>query len=223
MAALVLVVGGAIFLALAADQRFGRGRRRGGLPAGRASPRLVPIPAEAVDRSIVRIVASLSLGAAIIHVASAPHHYAEFGDLGAGFIIAGVFQAAWARAALTALSTRAAWIGIIGNLVIVAAWIISRLVGLPVGTQPWIPETIGLPDGAATIFEVLVVGALSVRLLGIDRGLVERFAPVRSIAAIAVVPALGLVLLTASLAAVAIAAGADHGVVHSPPAGSAHP
>ena len=223
IAALVLVVGGALFLGVAAHQRFGpwwpsNHRRVVGARSGRNLA-----PAEPVDRSVVRIVAGLSLGAAAIHLAAAPHHYAEMGDFGAGFLVAGIFQAAWARAALTACSPRTAWIGIAGNVLIVIAWIVSRSIGLPIGLEPWTPEVIGLPDGAATIFELLIVAGLTARLLGIDRALVGRFAPVGSIAAIAVVPALGLVLLTSSLAAVAIAAGADHGAVHgSQAAGSQH-
>ena len=219
--ALVLVVGGALFLAAAALQRFRPGwlsdrRRAAGAGMGRNLA-----PAEPVDRSVIRIVAGLSLGAAAIHLAAAPHHYAEMGDFGAGFLVAGIFQAAWARAALRACSPRTTWIGIAGNVGIVIAWIVSRSIGLPVGLEPWTPEVIGLPDGAATIFELLIVAGLTARLLGLDRALVARFAPVGSIAAIAVVPALGLVLLTSSLAAVAIAAGVDHGAVHVlPTAGS---
>ena len=132
IAALVLVVGGAVFLALAAYQRFGpaSGRDEGGTAR---TDRPTDIAAQAVDRSLIRIVASLSLGAAAIHLVAAPPHYTELGDLGAGFLVAGVFQAAWARAALTANTLRTAWIGVIVNLGIVAAWVVSRTVGLPVG------------------------------------------------------------------------------------------
>lgn len=221
IAALVLVVGGAIFLVLAARERFMSTRPR--LDPSASTVRPAHVPADLVDRSIVRIVAGLAIGAAAIHLAATPHHYTELGDLGAGFLAAGVFQAGWARAVLTASSPRTAWIGVIGNIGIVLAWIVSRSIGLPIGARPWTPEAIGLPDGAATIFELLIVAGLTVRLVGIDRALVARWAPVGSIAAIAVVPALGLTLLATSLAAVAIAAGVDHGAVHlSSAAGAAH-
>jgi hypothetical protein len=213
IAALVLVIGGTIFVALAAYQRFGRGRRRGGASPARRDRR-ADLDTGAVDRSIITIVASLSLGAAAIHLVAAPPHYTELGDLGAGFLVAGVFQAAWARAAIAATTRRTAWIGIVVNLGIVAAWIVSRSVGLPVGPEPWTPEVVGLPDGASTIFELLIVAGLALRLLGIGRAPVARRAPIRSIAAIAVIPALGLVLLTTSLATLAMAAGADHGRPH---------
>lgn len=214
IAAAVLVAGGSIFLALAAYGRFGPGSRVSGPGSGPRDDRPVAGSGQPVDRSLVWIVASLSIGAAAIHLAAAPHHYAELGDLGAGFLFAGIFQALWARAFLRSTTRRTAWIGFVVNTGIVGAWIYSRVVGLPVGPEPWTPEAIGLPDAASTIFEVLVLVGLTVRLLGVDRTAIATRARVRSIAAIAVVPALGLVLLTSSLATVAIAAGVDHGSTH---------
>ena len=163
IAALVLVIGGAIFLALAAHQRFGPGRRRGEARGVRRD-RPTDVPAGAVDRSLIVIVASLSLSAAAIHLAAAPHHYAELGDVGAGFLVAGVFQAAWARAALTATTRRTAWIGIIVNLGIVAAWIVSRTVGLPVGPAPWTAEAVGSADLVSTALELVIVVGCGVLL-----------------------------------------------------------
>ena len=226
IAALVLVVGGAIFVALAVYQRVGAERLRrdphvGEHAGGAGGPSIQPAT-DGVDRSIIIVVAGLSLGAAAIHLAAAPHHYAELGELGAGFVAAGIFQAAWARAALRATTRRTAWIGIVVNLAIVAAWVVSRSVGLPVGTGTLAPESIGLPDGASTIFELLIVAGLTVRLLGVDRAQIARRTRVRSLAAVAVVPVLGLVLLTTSLAAVSIAAGVDHGPVHVLPVGGDH-
>jgi hypothetical protein len=209
------VVGGTIFLLLATWHRFRLGRRASAAPEIDGGVRPVERPADSLDRSILRIVAVLSLGAGAIHLAAAPHHYSELGDLGAGFLVSGLFQVGWARAALRAPSARTVWIGIGGNVGIVAAWIVARSLGLPAGAEPWMPEAIGLPDGAATAFEILVVAGLTLRLLGIDRSTVARWAPIRSIAAVAVIPVLGLVLLTASLATVAIAAGADHGPGHA--------
>ena len=150
IAALVLVVGGAIFVALAVSSAlvrsvFGRIRTSANMPAVAGRPAINPRPTASTGRSS-SIVAGLSLGAAAIHLAAAPHHYAELGDLGAGFVGRRVFQAAWARAALRATTRRTAWIGIVVNLAIVAAWVVSRSVGLPVGTGTLAPESIGLPD-----------------------------------------------------------------------------
>ena len=221
LAAFVLVVGGGIFLGLAAHRRFGPTRQSTIIAmAGADRPAAVPSD-EPVDRSLLRIVAVLSLGAGAIHLVAAPHHFDEIGDLAAGFLVSGVFQVAWAQAALNAPSRRTVVVGIVVNLAIVAAWAFSRTVGLPVGLEPWTPEAIGLPDGACTIFELLIAAGLAIRLLGLDRSALGRSRAVRSVAAIAVIPVLGLVLLTTSLATVAIASGADHGAVHQASASTA--
>jgi hypothetical protein len=157
------------------------------------------------------ILAILSLGAAAIHLAAAPSHYVELGDLGAGFLVAAALQAAWARSILGGASRRTLVVGAAINATIVAAWVVSRTWGLPVGPTPGVPEPIGLPDGASTAFELLLLGGLAIRALDLDRRGAARVRSTRTVLAIAVVPVLGLVMLTTSLASLAIVAGADHG------------
>ena len=53
-----------------------------------------PTPRRRVRRSLVLILAGLSAGAAVIHLVAAPSHYAEIGDLAAGFVVSAAFQAA---------------------------------------------------------------------------------------------------------------------------------
>ena len=159
------MVGGGIFLALAAPTagsvRLARARII--VLAGADRPAAAPTD-EPVDRSLLRIVAALSLGAGAIHLAAAPHHFDEIGDLAAGFLVSGVFQAAWARLALAGPSRRTVAVGIVVNLAIVAAWAFSRTVGLPVGLEPWTPEAIGLPDGAWPSSSSLLAAGLAIRL-----------------------------------------------------------
>ena len=197
IAALVLVVGGAILLVLSA-------RARGSVVPARRQGGVAPI-----ECSVLRIVASLSFGAAAIHLIAAPPHYIELGDLGVGFLVAAAFQVAWGVRMLRSPTDRVVWIGIAGNLAIVATWVMSRTIGLPIGPDAFTPEPVGLPDGASTAFELLIVAGLAVRLVDVDRRLPGRV--FRSVAAVAIVPIIGIMLLTTSLAAVAIAAGADHG------------
>ena len=200
-AAVVLVIGGAFVLALSARaHRFDLADTT----LGRDKPR---IPHDPIERSTLVILAGLSLGAATIHLAAAPSHYSELGDLGAGFLVAALLQAVWARAILRSPSRRAIAWGIAVNAAIVAAWAVSRTVGLTPGS----PEPIGLPDGASVVFEVLLLVGLVVRRLDGDRRAARRFSPARPLLAVAVVPVLGLVMLTASLASLAIVAGAEHG------------
>jgi hypothetical protein len=202
-AAVVLVIGGAIFVTLAALARRSEGPM---IPVD--PPPATPHP---VERSTAVILAGLSLGAAAIHLVAAPSHYVELGDLGAGFLVAAVLQTAWARTILRGASRRAMATGIAINAAIVVLWAVTRTIGLPVGPTPAIAEQVGLPDGASTAFELLLLAGLAIRWLDLDRRVVRRFRGARSLVAVTVVPVLGLVMLTASLASLATVAGADHG------------
>ncbi len=56
--------------------------------------------------------------------------------------------------------------GIAINLAILAAWLVSRSVGLPAGEHPWTPEAVGTSDAITAILE----GGLLLGLLRIQRG-----------------------------------------------------
>ena len=93
---------------------------------------------------------------------AAPPHYAEIGDLAAGFVAAAAFQGWWALRARGGLTLRLIDVGIAANVAIVAAWAWTRSVGLPVGELAGGPEPVGFPDAVCTAFEVLLVGVLLV-------------------------------------------------------------
>ena len=209
-AALILVIGGAAFVGLAFRRR--RADRAG------ATTRIPTPPASIPARPLGAILAGLSVGAGAIHLAAAPHHSREIGEVGAGFLVAGLFQLAWARAWLVGPSPRLALVGILGTVAILGAWALTRTIGLGVAGLGAGPERIGLPDGAATVFEVLLLAGLAggrTRIGAIAAG----SRPVRLLAPIAVIPVIGLVIVVSSLSLVAIAAGLDHGL----PAGTALP
>ena len=214
IAAVLVVIGGAIFTVLSFRTRPARSGPAA-FPASESGSGGVD-PSAA--RSLVLMMAGLSGGAAVIHLAAAPSHYAELGDLGAGFLISAAFQGWWALRCLAGPSRRAIDLGIVVNVGIVAAWAWTRTVGLPIGEFAGRAEPIGLPDGASVAFELLLVALLVARRLGDDLGLGSRRAG-RSVAAVAVVPVLGLVVLVTSLATVAIADGLDHGAPGGAPAG----
>jgi hypothetical protein len=215
--AVVLVVGGGVAIALA-----WLARRR---EDGRARARIrVPVAEPAsLDRPLVVMLAGLSLGAAAIHLVAAPSHYVELGDLGAGFLAAAALQAAWAKSLLGGPSRRTFAVGFAINGAILGAWLLSRTIGLPAGPTPWLPEPVGLPDGAAAAFEGLLLAGIGLRWAVPDRRSAGPFSLARPLLAIAVVPVLGLVMLTTSLATLAIGAGAAHGAAampgHAEPAG----
>jgi len=215
IAAAVLVIGGAMFIAISFRTR----------PA-RSGPAAFDVPktggsSPSVRRSLVQIMAGLSAGAAVIHLVAAPHHYGEIGDLAAGFVVAAAFQAGWTVACLSGPSgpsRRVMAIGVVGNLAIVLAWLYTRTIGLPIGPFAGSAEPVGFPDGASVVFELLLVVALVIRWRDLDL-VVSRRAFARTAASIAVVPFVSLVIVLTSLATVAVASGLDHeapsGVVSS--------
>ncbi len=221
-AAAVLLGGGGVVLAR------GWRARRAAADAGAAMPvdGLPPMSmARVVARAATMRAAALSLAAATIHLAAAPAHLAELGLVGWGFVAAAVFQAAWALAYAVNASARVAFVGIAGNAAIVAAWAWSRVEGLPVGALAGVPEPVGVPDAAASLFQVLLVALLVLRASGARLGtpIGRRFVrDPASFAVIAVVPAIGVVFLATTLA-VTLALGQghtpgpDHG--HEPGAG----
>jgi hypothetical protein len=214
LAALILVVGGAIFVALSFRTRPAR-------PGPAASAPTVPAAAMAdAGDPLIPIMAWLSAGAAVIHLVAAPAHDAEIGDLAAGFVVAAAFQFLWIRWCLAGPSVRAIAVGIAGNGAIVVAWLVTRTIGLPIGPWAGSPEPVGYPDAASVVFELLLIALLAARGLRLDRR-VASASPFRTVAAVAVVPVIGIVLLLTSLATVAIASGPDHGVPAAPGAPAA--
>jgi hypothetical protein len=221
--ALLVVVGGSVFTVIVFLTNPARRDPGASAPGQGVSAPSAPPDAEAVRsvrRSVGRIAATLSGGAAVIHLVAAPPHYAEIGDLAAGFVAAAALQGWWALRARGGLTLRLIDVGIAVNVAIVAAWAWTRSVGLPVGELAGGPEPIAFPDAVCTAFEVLLVGVLLVARSGLDAALVGRSWS-RPAASIAVVPVLGLVLVLTTLSTVAIATGLDHGATGQATSGHA--
>jgi len=197
IAAAILVGGGGIFLILA-----WRARSAGG------SDSLLPEPPDSLPRAVRAMTAVLSTGAAVIHFGAVPGHLDEAWWRGLGLLLAGTFQAAWALGWLIEGSPSVVRLGILGNLVIVAVWLVSRTAGLPLGDLAGRPEPILAADAAATLFELGLVALLTARGRGLDRRLAARDRGAGSLATITVVPAIGMALVVTTLA---LASLAGHG------------
>ena len=209
IAAAVLVAGGALSLVHAWARRNAVDEP---VPATRSAGVMQEGDADAaVARALAVVVASLSFGAALIHLAAAPHHLVELGTLGIGFPLAAALQAMWGAAWLHRRSPIVAWSGIALNTAIAIAWAVSRTAGLPAGGAPWTPERAGAPDVSATVFQVVIVVLLAVYLSGADRRIARHARDVRGAIAVALVPALGSVVLFTMLAVNVAAAGDGEG------------
>ena len=200
VAAAVLLIGGGAFIVASWFQRS---------VAPRANR--PPNPAPGVGRSVAVILAALSAGAAAIHLVAAPGHYAELGDVASGFLVAAAFQGVWALACLAGPRRRTIAWGIAGNTVLVIAWAYTRTIGLPIGEFAGHAEPVGVPDAASVAFELLLIAGLVVTALGLEVRPMRRTAA-RTLASIAVVPVVGLVVVMTSLSTLAIASGMDHGI-----------
>jgi hypothetical protein len=127
---------------------------------------IVPLAAafaRAVSRHGVILVgtALLSAGAAAIHFAVAKSHFDEYFLFGLFFVLSGIAQLAWAVLVLFRPSRLLLALGVVGNLLITAVWAVDRIWGLPIGPDPWKPESVGFADVTASAFEiVLALGCL---------------------------------------------------------------
>ena len=125
----------------------------GSLAAGRRGPTLYA-------------AAVLSLVAALIHLWVAPEHFEEWWGYGAFFLAAAAAQLLYVPLLLRR-PTRAVLIaGIAGNLAIVALYLLTRTVGIPLlGPEAGKVEGIGFADVCATTSELGLSVALGAALL----------------------------------------------------------
>jgi hypothetical protein len=112
--------------------------------------------------TVIRVwIASLSFGAAAVHVAVIGGHFREFWLFGLFFVIVATVQVLWGVLVLVHPSGRIYALGTLGTSLLVLVWVASRTVGVPIGPEAGSPEQVGVLDSVATGFEVLIVaGAL---------------------------------------------------------------
>lgn len=120
------------------------------------------IGSSASDRTswLVSTAALGTAGAGVIHFAVATPHVREWWGFGVFFVVSGWAQLAWSAVAPRRSDPRLSlWVGLTGNLVVVAVWAVSRTRGLPFGPEPDQAESIGAPDLVATALEIVAAAA----------------------------------------------------------------
>lgn len=153
-------------------------------------------------------LAALVAGAGVIHLAMVPSHLDASAADGVGFFVAG-----WLQLGLAALlAVRAgAWAlraTVVVNLVLIAAWVVSRTAGLPVGAHAGEAEDASLVDGLCVTLEVAAVAVAAVLLLR------PALAPLRAPTVAFAGGLVALVLVTAALASPSARDHADAGHGH---------
>ena len=134
-----------------------------GVPLARPVATSAAARAAATEKAIT-LLAALSWLAALIHAAAIPEHWEEYRPYAVCFAVLAVLQAFWAAAFFRAPSRGLLLVVIVLSAGVIAVWIASRTIGLPVGPEPWTPEPAGAPDVAATVTE-LVLAAAGLQLL----------------------------------------------------------
>lgn len=167
------------------------------------------------------IIAALLAAAGGFHLAALPSHLYESAAAGAFFAAVALGQLVGAVLVATRPSSRTTVAVILGNVVVLAIWAVSRTTGLPVGGELGVREPLAALDGLAAVAEVLVVGgALTVlRRAGMIRLPSTRWQPV---------VAMGVVWLAAGGVATGLVDPAHHhgadaipAAVHVPAASTA--
>jgi len=105
----------------------------------------------------LRVGAAACAGAALVHVAVMPEHFHEYWLFGAFF--AGAAAAQLAGAWLLAFRPSRQLVAAIalGNAAVICLWLVTRVVGLPVGPEAGSTEGFGVLDVFASACELAVV------------------------------------------------------------------
>lgn len=159
------------------------------------------------------IVAVLTAAAGAVHLAAAVPHFGQDLVYGGLFVAAGWSQLACAAALLVRPGGTTAGATALVNLGALAAWILSRTTGLPLG-HPGV-EPVALADGVTVAFELLAVALLVARWAGWRR------LAGRSVATVGAVGLVGVLVAGGSTTAIASLGSAGHGHA-SAPTGDGH-
>src|SRR4051812_20784855 len=117
------------------------------------------------------VLAALLAGAAGTHFAMTPAHAGEWLAEGLAFAATGWAQVVLAVAVVVRPTRRVLWAGIVLNLLVLAAYLVSRTAGLPLGPQAGESEPFAFIDVITAVFEAaFVVGAAYAVLLPAREG-----------------------------------------------------
>ncbi|HEX2383955.1 MAG TPA: hypothetical protein VHI95_15025 [Acidimicrobiales bacterium] len=118
-----------------------------------------------LNPSLLRVAASFSIAAGVIHLVMVPPHAGESMAEGLGFALAGWFQIITAWLLLTRKHRSILLPIAVANAAFIGAWVWSRTAGLPVGAHKGIKEAVGFVDLTTIGLEValLVTCALLAR------------------------------------------------------------
>ena len=115
------------------------------------------------------LMSAASVVAAVVHGWVAPEHFGESALYGAFFVGTAVAGSGYAALVLTRPTRGVLFAGVGGNAAIVALWLVTRLVAVPLGPGAGETEPFGALDVLATGAELVAVVAALVALAGVRR------------------------------------------------------
>jgi hypothetical protein len=129
------------------------------------APPLAPVPASTPSADpdlnparVLSAIALASIAAGAIHIAAAATLGSDSAQNLAFFAVVAAAQIVWGAVALARAPRWWLALGAAGNLIVLATWVVSRTIGLPVGEFAGVT----LPDGLAAVLEtVIVLGAVA--------------------------------------------------------------
>jgi hypothetical protein len=139
-------------------------------PAGSAPDpdpaRSGPAPRSAPGTDSYRLLGALSIVDGVLHAKALVDHAAHYWLFGVFFGVLTAWQTGWGMRAYRAQLSRRALVygGIYVSVAVVAIWLVSRTVGLPIGPWAGRPESIGVIDIMASVDE-LVIAAMVVAIV----------------------------------------------------------
>jgi hypothetical protein len=135
-----------------------------------------PAPGAASRTPRLLLLVALSASAGVIHARALfdhASHYWLFGVLFGALTYAQVLWAVWIYRKPN--DERPLLPAAVASLAVVAVWLVSRTVGLPIGPWAGQPEPLGVADVAASLDELVLAG-LIFAMLRPDRRIAARFA-----------------------------------------------
>ena len=154
----------------------------------------------------VRTAALLSIAAGLIHAIAMVDHFGHWWAYGLFFLVLTYGQVLWGATLLRRpVSDRTLVAGAWASTAIVAVWLWSRTIGIPLGPGGGAPEAVGPMDVAATIDQLVLVAYLALVLrprLRTARGLRTLIGRHRT--------RLGIMLCSASVFTALLGAGHTH-------------
>lgn len=149
-------------------QKLAERRRRRAVLAPVVAPVSAPVSAPVLTdngRSTwIQAAAVSAFCAALVHLAVMPDHFRESPLYGTFFLTAAAGQMGFAVWILVRPTRTVARAGIAGSVLMVAMWLVSRTIGVPIGPDHGATETFGVLDALATAAEAVMAVACAMAL-----------------------------------------------------------